>query len=55
MLTLRQLLEDMVKMDASDLHLTVGAPPVIRVDGKLVRMTYETLVPDMTRNWLTPS
>jgi twitching motility protein PilT len=49
MLTLRQLLEDMVKMDASDLHLTVGSPPVVRVDGKLVRMTYETLVPEMTK------
>jgi twitching motility protein PilT len=49
MLTLRQLLEDMVKMDASDLHLTVGSPPVIRVDGKLVRLTYETLAPEMTK------
>lgn len=49
MITLRQLLEDMVKMDASDLHLTVGSPPVVRVDGKLVRMAYDTLTPDMTK------
>ena len=49
MITLRQLLEDMVKMNASDLHLTVGTPPVVRIDGKLVKMTYETLTPDITK------
>jgi twitching motility protein PilT len=49
MITLRQLLEDMVKMDASDLHLTVGAPPVVRVDGKLIRMTYDALNPEITK------
>jgi twitching motility protein PilT len=45
MITLRQLLEDMVKMDASDLHLTVGSPPVTRIDGKLVKTAYDTLTP----------
>jgi len=35
---LRDLLEQMVKMGASDLHLTVGSPPVVRVDGKLLRI-----------------
>ena len=41
---LRDLLEQMVKMGASDLHLTVGSPPVVRVDGKLQRLTqHETL------------
>ncbi|MBN2226425.1 MAG: type IV pilus twitching motility protein PilT [candidate division Zixibacteria bacterium] len=49
MLSLRGLLEEMVKMDASDLHLTVGAPPVVRVDGKLVRMQYDILTPDLTK------
>ncbi len=49
MITLRQLLEDMVKMDASDLHLTVGSPPVVRVDGKLIKMQHDTLSPDMTK------
>ncbi|MCX6827014.1 MAG: type IV pilus twitching motility protein PilT [candidate division Zixibacteria bacterium] len=48
-MTLRQLLEDMVKMDASDLHLTVGSPPVIRVDGKLVKTAYDTLTPELTK------
>jgi twitching motility protein PilT len=35
--TLKDLLELMVKRGASDLHLTVGAPPTIRVDGKLTK------------------
>ena len=33
MIGLRDLLEELIKMDGSDLHLTVGAPPVVRVDG----------------------
>lgn len=34
-LKIEKLLEDVVKQDASDLHLTVGVPPMIRVDGSL--------------------
>ncbi|HDL03956.1 MAG TPA: type IV pilus twitching motility protein PilT [candidate division Zixibacteria bacterium] len=49
MVGLRQLLEEMVKMDASDLHITVGSPPVCRVDGKLVKMAYDILTPDDTK------
>lgn len=33
---LRPLLAEMVRRGASDLHLTVGAPPRIRIDGSLV-------------------
>lgn len=49
MVTLRELLELVVKRKASDLHLTVGAPPVIRIDGKLVKTEYEVLSPDLTK------
>ena len=49
MITLRQLLEDMVKTEASDLHLTVGSPPVVRIDGKLMKMQHDILTPDMTK------
>jgi twitching motility protein PilT len=49
MVTLRELLEIMVKKGASDLHLTVGAPPMIRVDGKLVRMEFDRLTPEVTK------
>ncbi len=33
---LRALLEEMVERDASDLHLTAGIPPRLRIDGALV-------------------
>jgi twitching motility protein PilT len=38
-LSLRELLEVMVKKGASDLHLTAGVPPMIRVDGDLLPET----------------
>ncbi len=43
-MSLRELLEHMVKMGASDLHLTVGAPPVVRVDGRLQRLSGQDLL-----------
>ncbi|HEQ99675.1 MAG TPA: type IV pilus twitching motility protein PilT [candidate division Zixibacteria bacterium] len=49
MVSLRELLEIMVKKGASDLHLTVGAPPMIRVDGKLVKMEFDRLTPEITK------
>lgn len=32
---IQDLLSEMVKRGASDLHLTAGAPPLIRLHGKL--------------------
>ncbi len=49
MVTLRELLELMAKKGASDLHLTVGSPPQLRIDGKLVKMDFEVLTPDETK------
>jgi len=49
MLNLRELLEEMVKLGASDLHLTVGSPPVVRVDGKLLRLKYDFLNSEQTK------
>jgi len=49
MVSLRELLEQMVKMGASDLHLTAGSPPVVRVDGKLQRMAHDMLTSDETK------
>lgn len=37
-LKIENLLEEVVKKDASDLHLTVGNEPTIRVDGRLVKI-----------------
>ena len=33
------LLEEVIKKKASDLHLQVGLPPMLRVDGALVAVT----------------
>jgi len=50
MVSLRDLLEQMVSVGASDLHLTVGSPPVIRVDGKLQPLSdYDRLTSDQVR------
>jgi len=49
MLSLRELLEIMVKGNASDLHITVGIPPIIRIDGKLVRTDLDDLSPEDTK------
>jgi len=49
MVSLRELLEQMVRMGASDLHLTAGSPPVVRVDGKLQRMAYDMLTSEETK------
>jgi twitching motility protein PilT len=38
-INLRDLLEIMVKRGASDLHLTAGVPPMIRLDGDLLPLT----------------
>lgn len=35
-MTIQELLEEVIKKSASDLHLTVGAIPTLRVDGSLV-------------------
>ncbi|MCI0330366.1 MAG: type IV pilus twitching motility protein PilT [candidate division Zixibacteria bacterium] len=40
----------MVKRGASDLHLTVGTPPQVRIDGKLTKLEgYDILTPEETK------
>lgn len=43
--TLNELLRETIKRGASDLHLTVGLPPTIRVNGKLTKIGEEKLTP----------
>ncbi len=47
---IKTLLKEMMERRATDLHITVGAPPVIRIDGELVRMEYDPLTPQDTQN-----
>jgi twitching motility protein PilT len=42
------LLEACVKQGASDIHITVGQPPVFRIHGRLRRLETKTLEPDDT-------
>jgi twitching motility protein PilT len=49
MASLPELLKVMIEKDASDLHLTVGSPPQIRVDGNLVGLHMEPLSPVETK------
>src|SRR5262245_26152561 len=37
----------MVTKKASDLHITAGVPPELRVDGMIVPTEYEVLTPEM--------
>jgi twitching motility protein PilT len=46
-LTIENLLFLMKEKNASDLHLTAGLPPMLRIDGKLVPTPYGKLTPDL--------
>ena len=48
------LLKEVVEYKASDLHLSVGLPPVIRVDGNLLRTKYEPFTPTSIEDLLFP-
>ena len=46
---MKELLELVAQRKASDLHISVGLPPVLRIDGKLVQTEYEPLSPNDTK------
>jgi len=43
-----RLLETCIRVGASDIHLHVGRPPVLRVDGRLRSLETKSLEPDDT-------
>jgi len=47
--SIHQLLKTMVEQGASDLHITTGCPPQLRVDGKMVQMKLPPLQPNDTK------
>jgi twitching motility protein PilT len=49
MASLEELLTLMVQRGGSDLHLSVGGPPKVRVDGKLLDTEHEVLTPEVTQ------
>jgi len=56
---LKTLLDKMIKVNASDLHLKAGSTPVFRIDGKLVTEKGESLTPEVLKTMayqiMTPS
>ncbi|MBU1937643.1 type IV pili twitching motility protein PilT, partial [bacterium] len=49
MIDIRQLLRELIQAKGSDLHLSAGTPPRIRVDQHLVSLQYEPLTPDQCK------
>lgn len=50
MVNLRDLLQEMFDKGASDLHITAGIPPQIRVDGNIMPTDHEPMTPDQTQS-----
>ena len=48
-MNLHQLLKAMVEKNASDLHVTTGSPPQLRIDGRLVPLKTPPLTPVETK------
>ena len=48
-MNLRELLGEMIEKGASDLHLTAGVPPVLRIDGTIESWGEERVTPDTAR------
>jgi twitching motility protein PilT len=49
MINMQDLLTLLSEKKASDLHLTPGVPPMLRVDGSMLATEYDKLTPDMTQ------
>lgn len=47
MLNMQDLLMMLMEKRASDLHITAGLPPMLRIDGEVVPTPYEKLTPDV--------
>ncbi len=50
MATIYDLLKVMIEKGASDLHITTGSPPRLRVDGKLIPLDHPSLTPPETKS-----
>lgn len=51
---IEEILEKVVEQNGSDLHISAGLPPIIRVDGKLQRTDAPPLSPDDVETLLFP-
>lgn len=44
--SIKEFLRTTIEMKASDLHLTTGLPPILRIDGKLIKHGSQILLPE---------
>lgn len=54
-MTIEDLLTLARDKGASDVHVTVGVPPILRVHGELTYLPYDVLLPDMTKELIYPT
>lgn len=47
------ILKQAIDSKASDLHITVASPPIMRVNGRLIRMNDQRLMPDDTKTLIS--
>jgi len=52
MVTIEEMLTVLVERGGSDLHISVGSPPRIRVEGDLINTDFEVLTPETTQKLL---
>ena len=49
-MSLPELLKTTLDLGGSDLHLSIGSPPQVRVDGHLRRLDLPVLTPDVLKS-----
>ena len=49
MVTIEELVQQLVERKGSDLHISAGAPPMMRINGSLVSTEQEVLAPETTQ------
>ena len=49
MVSMEELLNLMVQRGGSDLHLSVGSPPRIRIDGRVLDTDYDAITPELSK------
>ncbi len=52
MISIEELLRAAKEHNASDVHITVGVPPKMRINGDIVNMDYPKLLPNDTSSIL---
>jgi len=50
--SLKYLIQKAVEMQASDLHIVVNAPPVVRVNGEILLMNFDKLNPEDSKDMI---